>query len=59
MAKNTEKSIEEKVEDFFKKQKRKVAKISKHVANQLKDYLHKFSNGLTSKYDLISVETLS
>ena len=43
----------------YKKQKRKVAKISKHVANQRKDYLHKLSNELTSKYDLISVETLN
>ena len=43
----------------YKKQKRKVAKISKHVANQRKDYLHKLSAELTSKYDLISVETLN
>ena len=43
----------------YKKQKRKVAKIAKHVANQRKDYLHKLSAELTSKYDLISVETLN
>lgn len=41
------------------KQARKVAKLSRHVANQRKDYLHKLSNEITNRYDLISVENLN
>ena len=43
----------------YKKQKQKLAKLSKHVANQRKDYLHKLSDQLTEKYQLISVEDLN
>lgn len=41
------------------KQVHKVAKLSRHVANQRKDYLHKLSNEITNRYDLISVENLN
>lgn len=43
----------------YKKQRRKVAKISIHVANQRKDFLHKKSAEITNLYDLVSVETLN
>lgn len=41
------------------KARRKVAKLSRHVANQRKDFLHKKSNEITNQYDLIAVETLN
>ena len=43
----------------YEKQRRKVAKISRHVANQRKDFLHKRSTEITNLYDLVSVETLN
>lgn len=43
----------------YKKQKRVVARISRHIANQRKDFLHKKSNEITNRYDLISVESLN
>lgn len=43
----------------YYKQKHKVAKVSRHTANQRKDFLHKLSYEITNRYDLISVETLN
>ena len=43
----------------YEKQRRKVAKISRHVANQRKDFLHKKSAEITNLYDIISVENLN
>lgn len=43
----------------YEKQKKKLAKMSKHVANQRKDYLHKLSAEITNQYDLVSVESLN
>lgn len=43
----------------YYKQKQKVAKLHKHIANQRKDFLHKLSNEITNRYDLISVENLN
>lgn len=37
----------------------KAAKLSEHIANQRRDYLHKRSAEITNQYDLISVETLN
>ena len=41
------------------KQKRRVAKLSRHAANQRKNYLHKKSSEITNQYDLVSVEDLN
>ncbi|MDD3417560.1 MAG: RNA-guided endonuclease TnpB family protein [Lachnospiraceae bacterium] len=41
------------------KSKNKVAKLSKHVSNQRKDFLHKLSTEITNRYSLICVETLN
>ena len=41
------------------KQRQKVAKISRHVSNQRKDFLHKKSAEITNQYDLVSVEDLN
>lgn len=43
----------------YNKQKRKIAKIARHVANQRKDFLHQKSAEITNQYDLISVENLN
>lgn len=43
----------------YLKQKLKIAKLHKHIANQRKDFLHKLSNEITNRYDLISVEDLN
>lgn len=40
------------------KAKARLAKISKHVANQRKDFHHKLSNEITNHYELISVEKI-
>lgn len=41
------------------KQRKKVAKIASHVANQRKDFLHKRSAEITNQYELVSVESLN
>ena len=41
-----------------KKQKRKVAKIHRHVADQRKDFLHKKSAEIANQYDIVCVEDL-
>ena len=43
----------------YNKEKYKTAKISRHTANQRKDFLHKKSTEITNQYDLISVEDLN
>lgn len=40
------------------KQKARVAKVSRHVANQRKDFLHKTSAAIAKQYDIVCVETL-
>lgn len=42
----------------IQKQRIKVAKLSRHVANARKDFLHKCSAEMTNRYELISVESL-
>ena len=41
------------------KQRRKVARLQEHIANQRKDFLHKLSKELADFYDLIAVEDLN
>jgi putative transposase len=43
----------------YLKQKKKVAKVHRHVANQRKDYLHKLSTGIANQYDIVCVEDLN
>ena len=43
----------------YTKQKKRIAKIARHIACQRKDYLHKLSAGITNRYDLVSVEDLN
>lgn len=41
------------------KAKTKIAKLSRHVVNQRKDFLHKLSAEITNQYSLICVEDLN
>ena len=41
-----------------RKQRRKVAKLLRHVANQRRDYIHKRSTEIANRYDLVAVEDL-
>lgn len=43
----------------YEKQRRRLAKQYRHIANQRKDHLHKESFSLAEKYDVICVETLN
>ena len=43
----------------YQKQKRIVAKIHEHVANQRKDFLHKQSRQITNAYDAVCIEDLN
>lgn len=43
----------------FIKQKKKVAKIHKHISNQRLDYLHKLSTEIANRYDVVCVESLN
>lgn len=43
----------------YLKQKLRVAKISEHISNQRKDWLHKLSTELSNNYDYICVEDLN
>lgn len=43
----------------YQKQKRKVAKIYEHIANQRKDFNHKLSWKLVNEYDLLAFENLN
>ena len=43
----------------IQKQKLVIAKISKHIANQRKDYLHKKSTEIANQYDVVCVESLN
>lgn len=49
----------EKPSKNYEKQRKKTAKIARHIANQRKDFLHKESAAITKRYDLISVEDLN
>lgn len=42
----------------YLKQKKKVAKISQHVLNQRKDFLHKETHLLSEKWDIVCVENI-
>lgn len=42
----------------YSKQKVRVAKISEHISNQRKDWLHKLSTELSTMYDYICVEDI-
>lgn len=42
----------------YSKQKLRVAKISEHISNQRKDWLHKLSTELSTMYDYICVEDI-
>lgn len=50
--KNEEKS------NNYKKQQEQVNRIYRHIANQRKDNLHKISNEITNRYDIVCVESL-
>ena len=41
------------------KQRKKLAKLSEHVANQRKDFLHKQSTAIAKQYDVVCVEYLN
>lgn len=43
----------------YQKQKKKVAKIHRHVANQRKDYLQKESTAIAKQYSCVCVENLN
>lgn len=43
----------------YHKQRLRVARISEHVSNQRKDWLHKLSTELSNKYDYVCVEDLN
>ena len=43
----------------YKKAKRRVAKIQRHIANQRKDYHHKLSRKIADKYDVFIFENLN
>ena len=42
----------------YRKEKSKVAKLHKHIANQRKDFLHKKSTEIANQYDLVCIENL-
>lgn len=48
----------EKESNNHKKQKRKVARLHRHIANQRKDFLHKQSTEIANRYDVVCVEDL-
>ena len=41
------------------KQRKKLAKLSEHIANQRKDFLHKQSMAIVKQYDVVCVEDLN
>ena len=43
----------------YEKQKIKVAKVHKHIANQRKDFLHKLSTEIANRYNIVCVEDLN
>lgn len=43
----------------YHKQKLRVARISEHISNQRKDWLHKLSTELSNRYDYVCVEDLN
>jgi len=43
----------------YYKQRRKIAKLHEHIANQRRDFLHKQSRQITNAYDCVAVEDLN
>lgn len=43
----------------YQKQKKRVAKLQEHIANQRKDFNHKLSKKLVGEYDLLAFEDLN
>jgi len=43
----------------YYKQRRKIAQLHEHIANQRKDFLHKQSRQITNAYDCVAVENLN
>ena len=43
----------------YLKQQRKVARIHKKIANSRSDYIHKITNEITNRYDVICIENLN
>lgn len=43
----------------YKQQKRKVAHLQSHIANQRKDFQHKLSTEIANRYDVVCVEDLN
>ena len=43
----------------YGKQKRKIAKLHEHIANQRRDFLHKQSRQITNAYDCVAIENLN
>ena len=43
----------------YNKQKQKIAKVYRHMANQRKDYLEKLSTEIANQYDVVIVESLN
>ena len=43
----------------WEKQRRKIGKVHRHVANQRKDFLHKKSTEIANRYDVVCVEDLN
>lgn len=52
-------SKKKKASNNYKKQLKKVQKLSKHIADQRKDFLHKLSNQITNDYWLICIEDIN
>lgn len=51
-------SKKQKNSNNYKKQLKKVGKLSKHISNQRLDYLHKDSTAITKQYQFVIVEDL-
>ena len=56
-----QRKLNRKVKDSnnWKKQRRKLAKVHRHIANQRKDFLHKKSTEIANRCDIVCVENLN
>lgn len=43
----------------YYRQQRRISRISRKIANQRKDFLHKVSTGIANRYDLVCIEDLN
>ena len=43
----------------YHKAQQRIAKLHKHTANQRKDFLHKLSNEIANRYDMVCIEDIS